>query len=95
LISDLSAETIKATKKGVMNFKTESKSGPPKLPYPSNLSFKIVEKLKKEIFKIKQNLKLFMTTQPALQKILKRIRHTEEEKGSHKHGNSKNNIYME
>jgi hypothetical protein len=59
---------------------------------PANLSFLIEEVVK--TFHDKQKLKQFMTTKPALQRILKGILHTEEE-DKHNHKNMGKNKFSE
>jgi hypothetical protein len=49
----------------------------PRVLYPAKLSFKIEGGIK--IFHDKQKLKQYMTTNPSLQKILKKILHREDE----------------
>ena len=71
LVADLSTETWQARKEwqeifNVMNRKNMH----PRILYPANLSFRIGEI---KVFPNKQKLKEFITTNPALQEILRWI----------------------
>jgi hypothetical protein len=60
---------------------TEKTNFNPRILYPAKLSFKIDEGIK--VFHYKQKLNQYMTTKPPLQKILKGILHTNENKYNH------------
>jgi hypothetical protein len=63
----------------------------PRLLYPAKLSFTIERKVK--TFHDKQKLKKFISNKPALQKILKRILHIEEEDKHNLENTTKNKFY--
>ena len=72
LVADLTTETWQARKEwqeifNVMNRKNMQ----PRILYPANLSFRIEGEIK--VFPNKQKLKVFITTKPAVQEILRGI----------------------
>jgi hypothetical protein len=63
----------------------------PRLVYPANLPFLIEREIK--TFHNKENLKKFMTTKPALQKILKGLLHIKEETREKQEDSRKNKLF--
>jgi hypothetical protein len=76
ITADFSIETLKARRsEGEIFCALNENNFSPRILYPAKLSFKINEAIK--IFQGK--LEQYMTTKPALQKILQGILHTEDE----------------
>ena len=72
VVADLSTETWQARKKWQEIFRVMNrKNMQPRILYPASLSFRIEGEIK--VFPNKQKLKEFITTQPALQEILRGI----------------------
>ena len=70
LTADLSEETLQARREWQDIFKVlKGKNLQPRLQYPARISFKIDEEIKS--FSVKQELREFSTTKPALQQVLK------------------------
>jgi hypothetical protein len=75
---DFSTETLKARRAWSEVFQALNENNfNPRILYPAKLSFKIDGTIK--VFHDKQKLKQYMTTKPALQKILQGILNTESE----------------
>ena len=101
LTADLSEETLQARREWQDIFKVlKGKNLQPRLQYPARISFKIDEEIKS--FSVKQELREFSTTKPALQQVLKGLvqsRNTREEKRStestpNNKENGNRNIYI-
>ena len=76
LISDLSAETLIARREWGLRFNIlKEKNFQPRISYPAKLSF--INEGKIKFFMNKQALRVFITTRPALQELLKEALHTE------------------
>ena len=70
LTADPSAETLQAGREWQNIFKVlKGKNLQPRIPYPTRISFKIVEEIKN--FTDKTKLRAFSPTEPALQQMLK------------------------
>jgi hypothetical protein len=78
ITTDFSTGTLKAREASREVFQALNENNfNPRILYPAKLSFKIDRAIK--TFHHKQKLKQYMTTKPALQKILQGILHTEDE----------------
>jgi hypothetical protein len=73
MTSDFSTESLKVKRAWALKENNFS----PRILYSAKLSFKIEGEIK--TFHDKQKQKQYMTTKPPLQKILKRVLHTEDE----------------
>ena len=72
LAADLSAETLQARKEWQDIFKVmKGKNLQPRRLYPARISFKFDGEIK--TFTDKQKLRVFSTTKPALQQMLKKV----------------------
>ena len=72
LSADLSAETLQARREGQDILKVmKGKNLQPRLLYPARISFRFDGEIKS--FTVKQKLREFGTTRPALQKMLKEL----------------------
>jgi hypothetical protein len=88
--SDFSAQTLKDRKEWSNTIQTLRKYiYQPRKLYPAKLFFNLDGEMKP--FQDHGKLKWFMSTKPALQRILKEIIHKEEEKNNHEHERSGKN----
>ena len=72
LAADLSAETLQARREWQDIFKVmKQKNLQPRLLYPARISFRFDREIK--TFTVKQNVREFNTTKPALQQMLKEL----------------------
>jgi hypothetical protein len=93
ITADFSTETLKARRAwGEVFLAVNENNFNPRILEPEKLSFKIDEAIK--VFHNKEKLKQYMTTKPALQKILQGILHTESET-QHNHERAGSNKLQE